>query len=370
LSLSHEQAMLLAIEEGQKGWGFVSPNPAVGCVILDSSNNLLSKGYHKKFGGPHAEINALNAIKNKSLLKEATVYVTLEPCAHEGKTPSCALELVNYPIKKIIYGITDPNPLVAGKGHEILSKSNIQTHCFSDLSNSDSVNVLLEELCETFLYNINQKKAFIALKVATSLDGKIALENGESQWITNEHSRYYVHFLRGKYDAIIVGRGTLEKDNPKLNIRHEKYANKDIKIVILDPQGRSVNFLPQSNINKLHNKNNIFIICDKKISSTDFNTIYCPMEGSSFNLAALQKILYENHIYSAFVEGGNFVYSEFLKQKTFNTLYHFTAPKILGAGLGWSDLLKLKSLDQSILLKKQSQMEFKEDSLSTYVLNL
>ncbi|MFN9068767.1 MAG: bifunctional diaminohydroxyphosphoribosylaminopyrimidine deaminase/5-amino-6-(5-phosphoribosylamino)uracil reductase RibD, partial [Bdellovibrionales bacterium] len=174
---------------------------------------FLASGYHQRCGGPHAEVEALQKVKPE-LLAGAHVIVTLEPCAHEGRTPSCAKTLAQLPIKKITYGIVDPNPLVSGKGHQILKEAGLDVQEYQG-----PLKLNLERVCEEFLVNQKEKRIFVALKVAQSLDGKIALKNGKSQWITGPDSRDFVQNLRAQYDGILVGRNTVVADNPSLNVR-------------------------------------------------------------------------------------------------------------------------------------------------------
>ena len=244
------EAMKLAIAEARKGAPFVSPNPMVGCVVLDSAGNFLSSGYHKIYGSAHAEVNALAGLISEQL-KDAHVVVTLEPCAHQGKTPSCAKTLAALSIKKITYGLIDPNPLVAGKGADILKSAGKDVVLFSELQTE------LEELCEIFLMNQRKQKIFVAIKVATSLDGQMALQSGESQWITGEAAREHAHYLRSCYDAVMVGAGTIQKDNPSLNVRHPE-VKKENKVVILDPQGLQLKNFSQLRVSQTHDSKNIF----------------------------------------------------------------------------------------------------------------
>jgi diaminohydroxyphosphoribosylaminopyrimidine deaminase/5-amino-6-(5-phosphoribosylamino)uracil reductase len=364
--LDHNSAMELAIEEGKKGWGWTAPNPAVGCVILDESGKLLVKSYHKKLGDLHAEANAINLVSDKSQLKNATLYVTLEPCAHEGKTPSCAHLLKQFPFKQIIYGLKDPNPLVSGKGVEILKKINIDAISFSEVSTDKNILKNIHELSEIFFWNIKHQECFIALKVATSIDGIMALNNGESKWITNEASRNYVQYLRGKYDSILVGRKTFEMDNPNLNIRHENFINKKNKVVILDPKAKSLSKIENSNLLKHHQPNDIFVITNAPHESDKFQIIPCKTKNNRFDLADLKKIFFENQIYSVFVEGGSFVYSEFLSQKAFNKIYHFTSSSIIGDGVSWTKGLKIGALEDQLILERSKTQSFGGDLLTTY----
>src|SRR5690606_26256776 len=184
------------------------------CVVLNSKNELLATGRHERFGGDHAEINALKKIKNSDDLKGSKWFVTLEPCAHEGKTPSCAKKLATLPIGEVTYGLKDPNPSVAGQGAKILVDAGIRAHVFNELQDE------LEELCESFLWNMREQKTFVAIKTATSMDGQIAHRSGESKWITGESARQHSHFLRACFDAIGIGKETVLKDRPALDVRH------------------------------------------------------------------------------------------------------------------------------------------------------
>ena len=252
--LTPQQAMQLAIQEAKKGAGFVSPNPLVGCVILDSKNRYLASSYHKFFGQAHAEMNALEKVINRDQLKGAHLFVTLEPCAHQGKTGSCARALVDLPLGSVTYGLLDPNPLVAGKGIEILEAGGVKTqpadNCYQEL----------EELIEIYLYNRREKKSFVSLKVATSLDGQMALSSGESQWITGDSSRNFAHHLRGQYDSILVGLKTFQKDNPRLNIRLPKFSEKKLKVLILDPRGECLPTLKNSRVYQSHDPQDIIVV--------------------------------------------------------------------------------------------------------------
>jgi diaminohydroxyphosphoribosylaminopyrimidine deaminase/5-amino-6-(5-phosphoribosylamino)uracil reductase len=189
--LTPNEAMKLAIEEAARGAGFVAPNPLVGCVILSRDGALIGRGHHERIGEGHAEVRALESVADVSQLNAAQVFVTLEPCAHQGRTPSCAEALAKLPIASVTYGLEDPNPLVAGKGAEILRAAGKTVQIFGGLKTE------LEEACEIFLMNMREKRAFVALKAAASLDGKIALPDGSSQWITGEESRAHVQSLRG-----------------------------------------------------------------------------------------------------------------------------------------------------------------------------
>jgi diaminohydroxyphosphoribosylaminopyrimidine deaminase/5-amino-6-(5-phosphoribosylamino)uracil reductase len=208
----------------KKAQGRTNPNPMVGAILV-RDGSIVGEGYHKKAGTPHAEVHALNAAGEQA--RGSVLYVTLEPCSHFGRTPPCAEAVVKAGVKRVVAAILDPNPKVAGRGIEILKKAGVQT----------KVGVLENEarrLNEVFFKYIKTGLPFVALKTAMSLDGKIAAGSGDSKWITNERSREYVHYLRNVYDAILVGIGTVLKDNPRLNTRLDILDKRDLVRVVID----------------------------------------------------------------------------------------------------------------------------------------
>lgn len=348
--LNPREAMQLAIEEAYKGAGFVSPNPLVGCVVLDEEFRLLSTGYHKMYGGDHAEVEALKGV-SQELLQGAHIFVTLEPCAHEGKTPSCARMLAKHRLGSVTYGLRDPNPLVDGKGAQMLSAVGIKVEEFSELKSE------LEELSEHFLHNVRTGYPFVALKVASSLDGQMALKNGQSQWITNEVSRERVHYLRGYFDAVVVGRRTIEIDNPRLNIRSSKFPEKQNRVVILDPSGEILKDLKDKNVFKVHRPEDITIVVSEgaKVLEEPCAVLRVAFdEHKGFDLSKLLLELKKLGHHSLMLEGGAHVYQTFLNQKFVNRLYYFQAPMILGAqqGLSWTQGFGIERMEDRILLKR------------------
>lgn len=325
IKLSLDQAMQLAIDEAYKGAAFVSPNPKVGCVVLDSSGYLLAKGHHQFFGGPHAEVEALKNLSNDQL-KGASLFVTLEPCAHEGKTPSCAKKIATLPIAQVVYGLQDPNPLVAGQGAQIIRDAGIQTLEYQGFLKSE-----LFEVCEEFLVNFTKKRVFVAMKVAQSLDGKIALKNGQSQWITGPESREEVQRIRSNYDAVLVGHGTLVKDNPSLNIRI--------------PGLEKINWAVILGSQKVPKEMNVFKVrpADKVVS----------LNGE---LPEILDQIWKLGIRSVLVEGGSQVFSSFIKSGFVDRLHLFTAPIVIGQGMGWTEdfeILNLESIARPQRIKTQ-----------------
>jgi diaminohydroxyphosphoribosylaminopyrimidine deaminase/5-amino-6-(5-phosphoribosylamino)uracil reductase len=361
MTLSPLEAMKLAIEEGKKGAGFVSPNPLVGAVILDRHYNLVGLGHHQRVGHAHAEVNALKEIENPGHLDGAHVFVTLEPCAHEGRTPSCAKTLAELPIASVTYGLKDPNPLVAGKGAQILREAGKTVALFTDLQDE------LEELSEIFLMNMRFKRPFVAVKVASSLDGRIALGTGESQWITNEESRAHVQYLRGCYDAVLTGAGTFLRDDPRLNSRDAHFTGKNQRVVLLDPSGKSFAKLEKSQLWSVRKPEDIFVITGPLglDAPEGISHVEIPDADGAFEMTALMEALMEAEIHSLFVEAGAYTVSSFLKARLVDRLYLFQAPKILGEGMSWTSGFTLSSIQQAPILRHPRLENFGDDFLVT-----
>ena len=205
--------MRRAIALAKRGAGFVNPNPMVGCVVV-KDDVIITEGYHEYYGGFHAERNALTKNVPDNSLQNATLYVTLEPCCHHGKTPPCTEIIIEKGIKKVVVGLLDPNPLVAGKGIKILEDAGIEVVTGVEVDK-------IKELNKVFLKYIKTKRPYVLLKTAMTLDGKIASYTGDSKWITNEKSRQLVHKLRSEMMGIVTGIGTVKADNPMLNSRLE-----------------------------------------------------------------------------------------------------------------------------------------------------
>lgn len=386
--LSPEQAMRLALSEAWKGIGRVSPNPMVGCVILSADNAFLGKGYHARAGGPHAEIAALADLAGvdefpkdengwkldripRASLQGAKVYVTLEPCAHTGKTPSCAKTLASLPIKELIYGLVDPHAVVAGQGLAILRQAGIRCQSFKDVSPKFPMTAELLEVCEHFLLNIEQKRPFVSLKVATSLDGVFGLKNGESQWITGEESRLMGHFLRGVHDAILVGRGTVERDNPAMNIRHPYFSDVKKKLVVVDTNG-SLFKKPNLKIFKVHKPENLIWAVGEKFRGEipahfPVKIIRVPSDDRGLDLGELQKQIFDAGIRSLYIEGGGKTLSAHLRSQTADRLFLFQAPVLLGAlnGRTWTEGFGVDKLSQAVRFENLRRMAINQDQLMT-----
>jgi diaminohydroxyphosphoribosylaminopyrimidine deaminase / 5-amino-6-(5-phosphoribosylamino)uracil reductase len=367
-----EHAFRLAIAEGKRGTGFVSPNPLVGCVIVGSDGSLLATGYHALVGHHHAEIDALKNIKDQNSLKGATMYVTLEPCAHEGRTGSCAKALAKLPLKRVVYGLQDPYPLVSGKGAEIVRAAGIECielKDFAELSSETREQLIgeLEDLAENFLHNVRAGEPFVAVKVATSLDGIMALDSGESKWMTGEASRAYVHELRAGYDAVLVGRNTIANDNPKLNVRLPSFEGKQNKVVVLDPGAKSLGDLAATELLKVRSPENIFVVVREGLevanpSGVKILSVRTDVSGS-FDIPSLLKELMAHDIRSVFVEGGSQTFSAFFKSGRVQRVHLFLAPHLIGGahGLSWSRHFGVSKMNERLELKRVQQRSFAPD---------
>lgn len=380
------EAMRLAIAEAWRGAGRVSPNPQVGCVILSANDQFLAKGHHRGLGGPHAEIEALADLFEvegfardergwriegaaRQELKGAKVYVTLEPCAHEGRTPSCAKTLAKLPIQEVVYGLEDPNPLVAGKGARLLRDAKIRVREFRELSPDRDLRVELREACEVFLKNFEEKRPFIALKVAASLDAIFGLRSGESQWITNERSRECGHFFRGFYDAMLVGRGTIEKDNPALNIRHPFFKDVRKKIVVVDSKGKLFQ-QPQLKIFRVHAPENLIWAVNEDFRGDvpeGIRLIRIPADERGLDLYELHQQIWNQGLRSLYIEGGGKTLSAHLRAHSADRLLMFQAPIILGGQNGrmWTEGFGVERLSDQIRLSATHRLDLEGDQLLT-----
>ena len=286
------------IELALKGAGKVSPNPMVGCVIV-YNDKIIGEGYHKQYGGKHAEVNAIESVKNQSLLKDSILYVNLEPCSHHGKTPPCCELIVNKKIPKVVVGCKDYSKKVNGKGITYLKQNNVKVI----LHNSYNSKILNKRF-----FNFHKKnRPYIILKWAETKDGFIDLIRSNNQkgvnWISTEHTKILVHKWRAEEDAILVGRKTVENDNPELTVREYKGIN-PIRIVI-DPD------LKLSSNYKIFNKSSKTIIFNK-IQNKESDNIIFLKAGNKEMIESLMKYLQKIEIISLIVEGGKKTIESFL----------------------------------------------------------
>ncbi len=308
--------MRRALDLALNGSGSVSPNPLVGAVIVHN-DRVIGEGWHEKFGGPHAEVNAVSSVKNPELLRESTIYVTLEPCSHHGKTPPCADMLVEKEFRKVVVGITDPNPEVAGRGLRKLREAGIEV-----------VEDVLKEECREmncrFLTAMTLRRPYMILKWAQTADGFIARTDFSSKWISGEASRSLVHKWRSEEDAILAGPNTIIHDDPSLNVRD--WNGKNPVRVVLDRTGR--------------------IPADRRVFTDGGQTLYystqpdqgnrqcthIQTESDNFVRLVLED-LRKRGVMSVFAEGGAGIHRLLLEQGLWDEVRVFKSEVVFGNGI-------------------------------------
>jgi diaminohydroxyphosphoribosylaminopyrimidine deaminase/5-amino-6-(5-phosphoribosylamino)uracil reductase len=313
----------------ENGKGFVSPNPLVGCVIV-KENKIIGEGWHHAFGKPHAEIEAMNCVEPEQL-EGATLYVNLEPCSHYGKTPPCATAIIQHKIKRVVIGMVDPNPLVAGKGISKLKEAGIEV--LSGVLESEAY-----FLNRFFIKYITKGLPYIVLKTAMSLDGFTAAEDGTSKWLTSEESRREVHKLRSELDAVLVGKNTVLLDDPLLNVRilngrspirvildSNLELSEDLKVFTTANEQKTIVCYSENQ----DTSNKAQILLDKNVILLPINK---DSNGKLDLTEIMQKLAKKYNIASVLVEGGATLHSSFLKIGLYDELHVFQAPIILGNG--------------------------------------
>jgi len=340
----HETFIRRALKLAEKGRGNVSPNPLVGAVVV-KDGQVVGEGFHKRFGEAHAEVNALEAAGDQAI--GATLYTNLEPCAHQGKTPPCVEKIWEAGIQKVVVGIKDSNPLVNGKGLEFLAKKGISVQ-----------EGVLEDECRQinagYLKHVVTGIPLITLKIAQTLDGRIASSTGHSRWITSEKSLVEAHKLRAQYDAVLIGVGTVITDDPHLTVRHVRGSNP--WRIILDSHLR----VPlDSNLISEDDCSKTLIISAESASMEKLNRI----EERGAKVLVLpsdvdgwvsQDILWnkigELGITSVLVEGGSVVLTSILKSRFADNMVIFIAPKIIGNGVDAVGDLEIRNINDAIKL--------------------
>lgn len=342
--MNYENYMKKCIELAKNGKGQTSPNPMVGCVVLDKNENEISTGYHHKYGDNHAERDALLKLHNGEE-KGGTLIVNLEPCSHHGKTPPCADLIIERGLKKVVIGMQDVNPIVAGNGINKLQKAGIEV-----------ISGIMEEECkklnEIFIKNMTQNKCFIAIKTATTLDGKIATSNGSSKWITSSAAREKVKEIRNCYDAIMTTSSTILADNPTMLHR---------KKIILDRRLKT-------NLEAPIYKNGEIYLFNETLDMFEggVNFIKTPVKTNKLDLEFVFERAYELGIKSILIESGGILNGSALKYA--DKIYHFIAPKITGdnSSLSCFNFQKINDINNSLNFEIESIEHFEPDILLTY----
>lgn len=355
--MTDEEYMNHAIALAKKGIGYVNPNPLVGAVIV-KDGNIIGEGWHEKYGGWHAERNALNSC-NESL-GGSTMYVTLEPCCHYGKTPPCTEAILQHGIKKVVIGCLDPNSLVSGKGAAILQEAGIQV----------VIGILQDkciELNKVFFHYIKTKTPYVVMKYAMTMDGKIATASGESKWITGEKARENVHKSRNQYSSIMVGVGTVIADNPSLTCRITGGRNpiriicdthlntpSDSTLVTTAKAVRTIIATTSANQEKY-----------KPYLSKGCEILTIRLTENHIDLNQLMQELGEIGIDSILLEGGSTLNFSALQSRIINKVQVYIAPKLFGGYQSKSPVggMGIQEISNCIYLKNQTVTWFDEDIL-------
>ncbi|NOU61151.1 bifunctional diaminohydroxyphosphoribosylaminopyrimidine deaminase/5-amino-6-(5-phosphoribosylamino)uracil reductase RibD [Marinifilum caeruleilacunae] len=314
-----------AFELAKKGIGRVNPNPLVGAVIV-KDDKIIGEGYHEFFGGPHAEVNAF--LSAKESVEGATMYVTLEPCSHYGKTPPCAEAIVKNKISKVVIGMLDPNPLVAGRGVKILEENGIEVN-FGYLCEE------LSDMNRTFLKFIQSKTPYVVMKTAMTLDGKIASKTGDSRWVSNEKSRAKVHELRNELAGIMVGVDTVITDDPLLTTRLEDANGQNPVRIVVDSKARIP--LDSKILNTSDQAKTILAVTEsadpekiQKVEEKGNQVIKVKAKDQKIDLNNLMLKLGEQNIDGVLLEGGATLNFSALQSGIVDEVVSFVAPKIIG----------------------------------------
>jgi len=338
MSDQHERHMRECFRLAEMGKGQVSPNPMVGAVIV-RDGRIVARGYHERFGGAHAEMNCLAHFTGD--LRSAIMYVNLEPCSHHGKTPPCADRLATSGIGEVVIGMEDPNPLVSGGGIKRLRDAGINV----------IVGVLeaeARELNRVFVTHVKAKRPYVHVKIAQSLDGYISSPSARGPWISSAESRTLAHRWRSEYDAVLVGAGTVRKDNPRLDVR--MVEGRDPAVVILD--GR---FRTPLHSRVLRGGRKVFLFVDRAHASgrkqdqaraRGATVVLLKGQKGRFSLGAVMRSLYRHGIGSLLVEGGADVFRQFVESRLTDEFSVFVAPVVFGKGLpafggGYRDLSRV-----------------------------
>jgi len=319
-----ERFMDEALELAEGAAGLTSPDPMVGAVIV-KKGKIISRGYHAQVGTPHAESYALMKAGRRS--RGATMYVNLEPCCHWGNNPPCVDLIIRAGIKRVVAAMKDPNPLVSGKGFRQLRSAGVKVR----------VGVLKDrakKLNEAFVKHITRGVPFVTMKAAMSLDGKICTSGGESRWISSKESRKLVHKMRGRVDAVMVGIGTVLKDDPSLTTRMIKGARKDPLKIIIDRNAR----VPLSSKAVRHSPERTLVVVSrgaagdriKKLGKMGVRIFKAPSRKDAVDLLAVMKFLGDEGVQSVMIEGGGGLAAGAINSGIVDRVMFFIAPKIIG----------------------------------------
>jgi diaminohydroxyphosphoribosylaminopyrimidine deaminase / 5-amino-6-(5-phosphoribosylamino)uracil reductase len=323
--VNDEQHMDHALALAARGLGRTWPNPAVGCVLI-RDGRVLGRGWTQPGGRPHAERRALDQAGEAAA--GATAYVTLEPCAHHGHTPPCALGLIEARVARVVSALTDPDPRVSGKGHAMLRAAGIEVAENIRQAEARALNA-------GFLKRVTQGLPLVTLKLATTIDGRIATASGESRWISGPQARRHVHMLRLSHDAVMVGAGTALADNPDLTARDLGASHQPLRIVL----DRNLRLPPDSRLGTTARQNPVWLIhapeapqaAQKAWAATGARLIACPAPNGRLDLTEALRLLAKEGITRILSEGGGSIAASLIAENLVDELIHITAGKLIGA---------------------------------------
>jgi diaminohydroxyphosphoribosylaminopyrimidine deaminase/5-amino-6-(5-phosphoribosylamino)uracil reductase len=351
--------MQRCLDLARRGVPFVSPNPMVGCVIV-KNGKVVGEGYHRAYGKAHAEVHALRRAGRAA--RASTLYVNLEPCSHHGNTPPCVDAIIRAGVRRVVVAVADPNPLVSGKGLAKLRRAGITV----------TLGVLrrqAEALNEKFMTYMKERRPFVTVKIAQTLDGKIADARGRSKWISSTASRRFVHELRSQHDAVLVGANTVNIDNPRLTVRGVR-GNNPIRVVV---DGRlSVN--PSRTVFYTTQAPTILLTSEKAVSKRPGlaqrferrGVVVYAMKGNEvFSARRILHALHALGISSVLVEGGSRTVKTFLQSGLIDRVYCFVSPKILGRGIDAWSIQPHRTLPRAMVLQNIQVGQSGSDALIT-----
>lgn len=336
----------LALAQATQSQRLTSPNPRVGCVIVGADGRVLGQGHTQRAGGPHAEIMALrDAAASGHPVRGATVYVTLEPCAHQGRTGPCCDALVAAGVGKIVASLEDPNPKVAGQGFARLRAAGIEVEVGPGAAESRELNI-------GFFSRMVRKTPWVRMKIAASLDGQTALDNGASQWITSEPARADGHAWRARACAVLTGIGTVLEDDPLLDVRLVDTPRQP-HLVVVDSRLETP---PGARLFRPGRALYIYTASDDQakkaaLESRGATVIPCPGAGGKVDLAAMLRDLAAREINEVHVEAGHKLNGSLVREGLVDEFLVYLAPRLLGAGRGMVNIGPLAELSQAIALE-------------------
>jgi len=350
--------MQRCLDLAKKGAGCVSPNPMVGSVIVHEGR-IIGEGWHRQYGGPHAEVNAIASVENPGLLELSALYVNLEPCSHFGKTPPCADLIVEKRIPRVVVGCLDPHEKVAGKGIARLREAGIEV----------TVGVLeaeSERLNEAFMTFHRKGRPFVALKIAQTLDGRIATALGASKWITGEESRREVHRMRSHYDAVLCGASTVMTDNAELTVRHCE-GRQPLRVLLdrrLQVPAEARIFSSEARTLVIALKDEAEPVRISQLEARGVEVVTTGESGGGHDLVQVFKELHRRRVLSVMVEGGSLLSAALVRAGIVDKYYVFIAPKLFGGdGLASFGALDVVHPEYAVKLRFDGVRRFGSDIL-------